>query len=462
MNPYDNFLEANVGPTGQITTNLPSKPKPTQSPMIGTAPSLTVNSGTALPGLTYNTPGTVLTGNIPTQPTTIAPTIQRQPISGTQTQNIIGRVNGTPIYGGTDAYVQQQYNALQNANRTTADGLPINPMVRNAILNTEAPVLSQEEIDRQAIIDRIRQEQFATPKTKEELMQENLRLRQSEIDSINTMYADMINRARAAGKLRTEAALGSNRAMQARSGMLQSTFGEAATSNLRVAQEEITNAEVAKLANEQATRISSLMGAALRDATDEYNAKIEARRLGADKLLEELAKGPEERKNRAKSALSAYILDGGKIEDLTPQQLKEFSMSYKISESDIKTIYNTAVAEANALAMKSEKEAAEIEKEKANTLKIIAETGQIGKMTPGEAARLGISQQELNLAKQKFEFEKSKGGEQYYDGKTIPQDMKANLSKDILAKKVTLGELIQAYPKVDTKYLADLLESVRK
>ena len=95
MNPlYKDYLTTNMGPA-TTAGGLPVVQKPILQPSVpsifGTAPALQVNNGTPLPGLTYNTPGTVLTTTKPIAPKQVLPTVAPGSVAS------IGAYKGIPI-----------------------------------------------------------------------------------------------------------------------------------------------------------------------------------------------------------------------------------------------------------------------------------------------------------------------------------------------------------------------------
>lgn len=291
--------------------------------------------------------------------------------------------------------------------------------------------------------------------SEEDLYNQRLRMFQGEIDTINSIYFDMINRAISQGQQREERALGQNRAIQARSGLLGSTFGQAQATRTEAAQEELTNAEVAILANEQAQKIAALMGQARRDASEELKTKRDAKQKGAEKLLEYYNVLPELRASKASSFIKNLIAQGIDIKDLTPAELSDIAKSYKISETELESLYNDNYAEVAKNQATSEKEQLQVEK-------LRKEIDQIGKMTPYQAAQLGISAGHLKIAQERAAKEKA---EEYknYDESSIPEDVKSDLIADLQSNKNTrrrdrksVVDFFGAYPEVETSYLVDL------
>lgn len=111
---------------------------------------------------------------------------------------------------------------------------------------------------------------------------------QAEIDALNRIYAEKKSEERRRG----EGRLGSDAAIQARRGLLGSTFGTAQTRGV-----ENLNAEAqSAIDSEQAVMISSIMTKVNQDVADEVAAKTKARQEGAEKYIKFL----EESADRAK------------------------------------------------------------------------------------------------------------------------------------------------------------------
>lgn len=100
---------------------------------------------------------------------------------------------------------------------------------------------------------------------------------QAQIDAQNAVYRDMLNKAQAEGQGR----IGSNRAIQARSGLLGSDFGSAQANEINTANSEQYQA----IENARRNAIQEILTQAKSSAQAEYDAKIKAKTQGAESLL---------------------------------------------------------------------------------------------------------------------------------------------------------------------------------
>lgn len=412
------------------------------------------------------TPTTTPTTRTPFYPTPDGLPIPTQPKTVTQTQTYVPPTAPT----GT-RLMENPPGALFDVNTGERLVQPDNVTADGLILPSYTP--TEEELAIQDIISGYQSEYNTPLPTKEELFTENLKNYQQQIDSINAIYADLINKAREAGAIRTEGALGSTRAAQARSGLIGSTFGQAQKTNVQREYDDITASEISELANQRAMQIATLTGQARQDASAELEAKKRAKAEGAEALLKYYSEAPKEREAKAVTALKAFVSGGGDISELTEEELKNFASSYKLDTDKVKSLYtqyknefDTAQAEAESKALK---EAADIAAKEASTAKTLAEIEQIGKMTPYQAAQLGISQAQLKIAQDRAAREADEDKvttKKNYNESTIPPDIKSELISDVQsnqnAKKKdrkSLEDFFAAYPEVGTDYLVKLYTS---
>ena len=157
---------------------------------------------------------------------------------------------------------------------------------------------------------------------------------QSQIDSTNAVYNDMLNKARVEGQNR----LGSNRAMDARSGLLGSDFGNAHNDSV-VAKN--TGDETA-IQNQRAEALAKISGAARTAGQDAYNAKLTARKSGAEAVAKYYTETLPNL-NAGKATTVAKALAASKIDPstLTPEQQKQIESQWGIHFGDVSSAYNS-------------------------------------------------------------------------------------------------------------------------
>jgi hypothetical protein len=135
---------------------------------------------------------------------------------------------------------------------------------------------------------------------------------QAYIDSINSYYAGLVGQEQQAG----EGRLGQTRAINARSGLMGSDFGEANTAETR----KYNEANVKALQDEQNVRIQEVNGKIDQRARDEIAAQ-KAQALGnSEKYITRLSQNQESARNDLKTlAKSGAAMDKTKLQVLQKQ-----------------------------------------------------------------------------------------------------------------------------------------------
>lgn len=179
---------------------------------------------------------------------------------------------------------------------------------------------------------------------------------QSQIDAINQLYADQLNKALAAQKLTNEKRLGSNRALQARSGMLGSDFGGAQTDTINQASDAEAQALTEQINNRKAEAVAAIMGQVRQSADAEYQAKVDARRKGADALVAYYDSVPERQASAVSNVVAALIAQGVDPSNMSPEQLNKIASDLQVNPDTIRAQYKTTKDEQDAAAAKAKKE----------------------------------------------------------------------------------------------------------
>lgn len=371
MNPlYKDYLTTNIGPA-TTAGGLPVVQKPILQPSVpsifGTAPALQVNNGTPLPGLTYNTPGTVLTTTKPIAPKQVLPTVAPGSVAS------IGAYKGIPIKAGPDSYIQQQMSeidAKSNTTPTTTTTAPA-PGSVGSIAPTPIPYtytktpqeIADEQLRQQ--IEDYNKEQFNLSIDKNVIYNEQLKQQQAYIDSLNAMYNDRLNEARKQGLARIE----SRQFAQGRAGQIGSKTGEAGINAVQDANTEILKA----IEDEQKVAIQVVYGNVRKEALDEFTRRTEAKKAGADALLKDITERPTRRKAAITSAIKAAIVNGLDISKLTDDEIKQIFGELGVSKGEILSEYNTQKQANEKFKLEREKELLEMKKTEADIRKIDAE-----------------------------------------------------------------------------------------
>lgn len=169
-------------------------------------------------------------------------------------------------------------------------------------------------------------------KTEQEIFEDKRKLYQAEIDAVNRIYSDKIQKARIAGQGR----LGSSTASQSRSGLLGSDFGLAQTDNVTEQNREVENAYL----NEQSLKIAELLGRARSDAVAEAEAKRVAKEQGASKYIEFLTAGETRKKARITDLAKSMVAQGLDIKTMSDTELSQLATTYGVSKDEIRARFN--------------------------------------------------------------------------------------------------------------------------
>lgn len=173
---------------------------------------------------------------------------------------------------------------------------------------------------------------FTTP-NENNIYNQKLSQYQSEIDATNSIYVDMLAKAKQQGL----SDLGSGRAIEARSGTLGSDFASAQNSKIAAS----TASSEQDIENEQQQKVAAILGQARSDANTDYNAKIAAQKSSLSDYITYL--GAQSTRNDANvQKVAGSILSQGLTPDqIDPAQLKTIADSYGVQPGDIISSYNT-------------------------------------------------------------------------------------------------------------------------
>jgi hypothetical protein len=391
-----------------------------------------VSGGSSAPAPVTTTPGQTAVTSPTTSPTT------------TTSSNVS---NMTP----TD-FVQYLVSTgtikAEDAARATsiATGQPDPTMMANIPGTTDIDdQIEKGEANLQALRDA------ASNESDEDIRQRITDLFQREIDALNALYAQQKSDATKAGL----AQLGTNRASQARFGLLGSTFGEAETAGINQQTEQQkqdidvrAQAALAPIYNQISTEILNAQ-----------KAKTTARLSSAEDYLANLRAQKDTKANIAANAIRNMLVNSAKPTD---KDLDDMAKQIGVDPSTFKSDYKAAVRaeeadieKATQAAEKAQKEAEKMAldmlKTGADITKPYAAGGYLFQFnsSTGNVEQIGVARSV-----------DGGGGDsgKNYDAKTIPADLKATLMQDVRAKGVTWQELSQAYPSVNTDYIRSLLD----
>ena len=245
---------------------------------------------------------------------------------------------------------------------------PTSPTIGQIVGQYETP---EEQAYRQQYGQNLLTESQTTPDLNK-IRQDTLARYQAEIDAINASYAQKKAQERIQGQGR----LGSAGAIQARRGLLGSDFGAAQTDTINQYNAELIDA----IEQERLAKVSSIMSEANRFAQEEYDKKLEAKRLGAENYLKFIGESATRRQNNT-AKMAAYLYQQGNYDILTPAELKQIADNLGVSVDTLKAVYADYAGQAQAAQAKAQaaqaKAQAEAEKEALGMEKTRAEISNL-------------------------------------------------------------------------------------
>lgn len=202
---------------------------------------------------------------------------------------------------------------------------------------------------------------------------------QAQIDSTNAIYNDMLNKARIEGQSR----LGTNRAEQARGGLLGSDFGTAQTNEVN----DANSASYQSIEAKRAADINGIMGQARTDAATTLAAKTAARKSGAEAVAKYYTEtAPAMNAKRVETVAKALYAKELDPSTMTPAEMTALTNEWNVSPGDLASAYSTLKTTAAATAMEAKKTQAGIDMTAAQIKKIDADiaSGKLVKLGEGE------------------------------------------------------------------------------
>lgn len=162
---------------------------------------------------------------------------------------------------------------------------------------------------------------------------------QAEIDALNRIYAEKKKRAMVEG----EGRLGSDAAIQARRGLIGSTFGGAQTGKVN----EFNNEIIGGIDSELQAMLTQIHSKIKSDVASELAAKTEAKRAGATEYLEFLKGAAERKKERVNNAVKNMLLGNLNPDDA---MFKGIAEQLGVSVETLKAQYNEIKSASDAAA----------------------------------------------------------------------------------------------------------------
>ena len=245
---------------------------------------------------------------------------------------------------------------------------PTSPTIGQIVGQYETP---EEQAYRQQYGQNLLTESQTTPDLNK-IRQDTLARYQAEIDAINASYAQKKAQERIQGQGR----LGSAGAIQARRGLLGSDFGAAQTDTINQYNAELIDA----IEQERLAKVSSILSTASKFSQEEYDKKLEAKRLGAENYLKFIGESATRRQNNT-AKMAAYLYQQGNYDILTPAELKQIADNLGVSVDTLKAVYADYAGQAQAAQAKAQaaqaKAQAEAEKEALDMDKTRAEISNL-------------------------------------------------------------------------------------
>jgi hypothetical protein len=227
-------------------------------------------------------------------------------------------------YVGNATQNEQIVNYL-NAQKTAGSGTPT---VSDIYGGTTPSVPTPDMTDSADLTEQYNRNNAVN---EEQIRQDTLRMFQGQIDATNQMYAQKVTEAKQQGL----GALGTGRAIQARSGTLGSDFSEAQNTDINKANEAILSGIQA----EQSAKLAEIMGLARTEASSEIAKKNAARKEGLDSYLKFLGEKTEKTKTNKTKLVQSLIDQGFDPAKLDKAWLQGVAEQYGITIDDIKSEY---------------------------------------------------------------------------------------------------------------------------
>ena len=202
---------------------------------------------------------------------------------------------------------------------------------------------------------------YNAPINEEEIKANKLKEYQAQLDALQTVQNDELNKYRIQAQSRTW----SGRALRASQGLLGSASGNAINENITTSNNEIEAAVLAQ----QALARQAIYGEVRKSALDEVEAKKAAKIAGWDAILANIRGASERKAQRNKDIAKKLISSKAKPEDLTDADWKDLE-SKGYSRQDILMEYQDMKAAQEA---EAEKLAREEEKYRLENIKLGAE-----------------------------------------------------------------------------------------
>lgn len=208
---------------------------------------------------------------------------------------------------------------------------------------------ADEKALREAEERRLGQYPSSAPNLEESIKSQLARF-QSEIDALNRLYAEKRAETTARVQARGNARLGSNRALQANSGMLGQVSGQAETDQINKGNDEELRQELSAVDLEKQQAMNAITGLASNLGVEEYKAKIAAYSQGLDATIENIKKRTERKQANTLNIVQRALAAGIDLSNSTEAQ--KIADSLGVTVDSLKQAYNDAKAQAEQASLK--------------------------------------------------------------------------------------------------------------
>lgn len=180
-----------------------------------------------------------------------------------------------------------------------------------------------------------------------EIYNNNLAQFQGQINALNKIYDDQINKARIEGQGRLE----SRKFSQGRSGQIGSGTGEAGVNAVQSANTDIEN----QINNERAAAIADIFAKVKTFSDKEFADKKAAKIAGADALLKFYDEAPTRRAAKLKPVIGTLLAKGIDPASLSQEELKSITDGIGATPEEIFSAYREGKAAADKAAAEAKK-----------------------------------------------------------------------------------------------------------
>lgn len=245
---------------------------------------------------------------------------------------------------------------------TTSTNIPTNTTI-NPLSPTDLDYA--KALDEKRALDALEKDKQVL--TEEEYKSEALKSLQAEIDAQNALYAGKLSRAKMEGIDR----LGQEGAIQARRGLLGSDFGVASTNKVTQANADIRSS----IENELALKLEEIRAGARKSGTEKFEAARKAKQEGLNAYITDL-----QNRGTLNATIADKIASDYFSKNIDPQSdpnyLDQIAKEAGITSDNILSAYAKQVALKKEADLKLQKEQADLEKVKQETIKTGLEAGR--------------------------------------------------------------------------------------